>query len=96
MESQERSLSVEDSTIRALAGTAEQPADNVVPRLELALRLAASTNDERVLEDATRRIAALGRDVAERIALLTIALRTAPKGHERDAVVEQIRKLVRA
>jgi ubiquinone/menaquinone biosynthesis C-methylase UbiE len=75
--------------------TARKPSESVVPRLEQALRQAAAATDEQTLEDATRTIAALGRDLAERLALLTPALRTTLPGHERHQMVQQIRTLVR-
>jgi ubiquinone/menaquinone biosynthesis C-methylase UbiE len=75
--------------------TARKPADSVVPRLEQALRLAASATDERALEEATRTISALGRDLSERLALMAPALRSTLPGHERYQMVQQIRKLVR-
>lgn len=75
--------------------TARKPAESIVPRLEQALRQAASASDERSLEEATRHISALGRDLSERLALLAPALRSTLPGHERYHMVQQIRKLVR-
>jgi ubiquinone/menaquinone biosynthesis C-methylase UbiE len=75
--------------------TAEKPAESIVPRLEMALRQAAAATDEQALEEATRAIAALGRDLSERLALLAPELRATLPGGERYQLVQRIRKIVR-
>jgi ubiquinone/menaquinone biosynthesis C-methylase UbiE len=74
---------------------ARKPADSIVPRLERALRDAASADDDRALEAASHAIAAAGREVADRFALLAPQLRATPHGPQRYALIQQIRRLVR-
>lgn len=75
--------------------TARKPADSVVPRLEQALRLAATAGDERALDDAARAIADLGRDLHTRVTTLAATLSSTAPGPARYAVIQQIRRLVR-
>jgi ubiquinone/menaquinone biosynthesis C-methylase UbiE len=75
--------------------TARKPADSVAPRLEQALRTAASAGDPRALEDAAREITDLGRHIADRVTTLAAALSATAPGPERHEVIQQIRRLVR-
>jgi hypothetical protein len=75
--------------------TVRKPVDTIVPRLEQALHQAATAIDDQTLEEATRAIAALGRDVAENLALLAPILRSTPEGSRRYEIVQQIRRMVR-
>jgi hypothetical protein len=73
---------------------ARKPIESIVPRLEIALAEAEAAQAEPAIESATRTVAALGRELSERLALLTLALRSTPCGSARDAVIRQIRALV--
>ena len=74
---------------------AEKPIESIAPRLEAALEDARFADTERALEAATRTVAALGRDLAERVTLLALTLRSTPQGHARDDVIRRMRTLVR-
>jgi ubiquinone/menaquinone biosynthesis C-methylase UbiE len=75
--------------------TARKPADSVVPRLEQALRLAASAGDARALDEAARAITGIARDLTDRVTTLATALSATAPGPERYEVIQQIRRLVR-
>ncbi len=75
--------------------TAVKPADSMVPRLEQALRGAATASDAPALVAAIEAITATGETLQQRLATLTDALRTTLPGAERYRVLQQIRKLVR-
>jgi ubiquinone/menaquinone biosynthesis C-methylase UbiE len=75
--------------------TARKPADSAVPRLEQALRLAASAADEPALEEAARAITDVVGEVHDRATTLVTALSATAQGSERYEVIQQIRRLIR-
>jgi hypothetical protein len=75
--------------------TAEKPADSVGPRLERALRLAAEADSETALVQAVEHVAAVGRDVADRLPAVLNALAASQPGRTRYAAIQQVRRLLR-
>jgi hypothetical protein len=68
--------------------------ESMGPRFERALEQAMNASDETSLEQATRTLGALGRELAERLALLAPVLRRTAQGRDRQDVVDEIRRLV--
>jgi len=74
---------------------ARKPADSVVPRLEQALRMAATARDERALDEAVTSTMAVASDLQLRITSLAKALRESAPGADRIDVIQRVRRLVR-
>jgi hypothetical protein len=69
-------------------------ADDFLSRIDAAFERANAAPDADSLELATRQIAALGRDLAEELALLAPALRRTAFGVERGALLARIRRVI--
>jgi hypothetical protein len=68
--------------------------EDFLARIDAAFERAAAAPDADSLELATRQIAALGRGLAEELALLAPALRRSAFGTERRAQIERLRRMV--
>jgi hypothetical protein len=74
------------------SGLESSPA--IVSRIREMLDEVAAAGDEASLELATRRLAALGRDLSERLAMAAPALRLASTADDRREMVHRIRAIV--